>query len=292
MERNTCDLLSRSKSASEETLHSSNEEEDPFRGMEPYLVRRLSSRSIQLPPLAFRQLEQADLRSESENIPRPTSLPLKILPLIAITSADSSGFDVDNGTSAGRSPLDPMTSPGSGLILQANFVHSQRRESFLYRSDSDYDLSPKSMSRNSSIASDIHGDDLIVTPFAQVLASLRTVRNNFAALTNLQDRAPSKRSPMCNQPSINKATITAFHWAGWLMSPEDPPGFFSPGPGTESAWDYLQLFLLDSEDQPWVLVHAEKHVINCTIITVLYYAFKRMTCIVTHKDAETVAMQG
>ncbi|XP_025025284.1 cAMP-specific 3',5'-cyclic phosphodiesterase 4D-like isoform X1 [Python bivittatus] len=120
----------------------------------------------------------------------------------------SYSFDVDNGTSSGRSPLDPMTSPGSGLILQANFVHSQRRESFLYRSDSDYDLSPKSMSRNSSIASDIHGDDLIVTPFAQVLASLRTVRNNFAALTNLQDRAPSKRSPMCNQPSINKATIT------------------------------------------------------------------------------------
>ncbi|XP_061218141.1 cAMP-specific 3',5'-cyclic phosphodiesterase 4D-like isoform X2 [Neopsephotus bourkii] len=117
-------------------------------------------------------------------------------------------FDVDNGTSSGRSPLDPMTSPGSGLILQANFVHSQRRESFLYRSDSDYDLSPKSMSRNSSIASDIHGDDLIVTPFAQVLASLRTVRNNFAALTNLQDRAPSKRSPMCNQPSINKASLT------------------------------------------------------------------------------------
>ncbi|KAM4053005.1 3',5'-cyclic-AMP phosphodiesterase 4D isoform 1-T1 [Anomaloglossus baeobatrachus] len=116
-------------------------------------------------------------------------------------------FDVDNGTSSGRSPLDPMTSPGSGLILQANFVHSQRRESFLYRSDSDYDLSPKSMSRNSSIASDIHGDDLIVTPFAQVLASLRTVRNNFAALTNLQDRAPSKRSAMCNQPSINKASI-------------------------------------------------------------------------------------
>uniref|UniRef100_A0A8B9QLG5 3',5'-cyclic-AMP phosphodiesterase n=1 Tax=Apteryx owenii TaxID=8824 RepID=A0A8B9QLG5_APTOW len=110
----------------------------------------------------------------------------------------------NNGTSSGRSPLDPMTSPGSGLILQANFVHSQRRESFLYRSDSDYDLSPKSMSRNSSIASDI------MQPFClfQVLASLRTVRNNFAALTNLQDRAPSKRSPMCNQPSINKATIT------------------------------------------------------------------------------------
>ncbi|XP_055063455.1 3',5'-cyclic-AMP phosphodiesterase 4D isoform X1 [Misgurnus anguillicaudatus] len=139
-------------------------------------------------------------------------------------------FDVDNGTSSGRSPLDPMTSPGSGLVLQANFVHSQRRESFLYRSDSDYDLSPKSMSRNSSIASDMnnqlqrpglvsrrsepvisgnHGDDLIVTPFAQVLASLRTVRNNFATLTNLQqDRTTNKRSPMCNQTPLTKTSFT------------------------------------------------------------------------------------
>ncbi|XP_019908373.1 cAMP-specific 3',5'-cyclic phosphodiesterase 4D isoform X3 [Esox lucius] len=118
-------------------------------------------------------------------------------------------FDVDNGTSSGRSPLDPMASPGSGLILQGNFVHSQRRESFLYRSDSDYDLSPKSMSRNSSIASDIHGDDMIVTPFAQVLASLRTVRNNFAALTNCsQDRTSNKRSPMCNPPPITKTSFT------------------------------------------------------------------------------------
>ncbi|KAG5199130.1 hypothetical protein MJG53_012332 [Ovis ammon polii x Ovis aries] len=64
--------------------------------MEPYLVRRLSCRNIQLPPLAFRQLEQADLKSESENLQRPTSLPLKILPLIAITSADSSGVYLSN----------------------------------------------------------------------------------------------------------------------------------------------------------------------------------------------------
>uniref|UniRef100_A0A671MTN0 Phosphodiesterase n=1 Tax=Sinocyclocheilus anshuiensis TaxID=1608454 RepID=A0A671MTN0_9TELE len=93
-------------------------------------------------------------------------------------------FDVDNGTSSGRSPLDPMMSPGSGLILQANFVHSQRRESFLYRSDSDYDLSPKLMSRNSSISLNVN-DLLCFTLLLKVLASLRTVRNNFAALTNL-----------------------------------------------------------------------------------------------------------
>uniref|UniRef100_A0AAQ4QQJ5 Phosphodiesterase n=1 Tax=Gasterosteus aculeatus aculeatus TaxID=481459 RepID=A0AAQ4QQJ5_GASAC len=62
-------------------------------------------------------------------------------------------FDVENGLAVGRSPLDPQTSPGSGgLVLQANFPHSQRRESFLYRSDSDFDLSPKGPSRNSSAA--------------------------------------------------------------------------------------------------------------------------------------------
>ncbi|XP_038856731.1 cAMP-specific 3',5'-cyclic phosphodiesterase 4D-like isoform X2 [Salvelinus namaycush] len=138
----------------------------------------------------------------SSGSPYATNKPIDI-------KARRRGFDVDNGTSSGRSPLDPMASPGSGLILQGNFVHSQRRESFLYRSDSDYDLSPKSMSRNSSIASDIHGDDMIVTPFAQVLASLRTVRNHFAALSNCsQDRASNKRSPMCNPPPITKTTFT------------------------------------------------------------------------------------
>ncbi|MBN3316798.1 PDE4D phosphodiesterase, partial [Atractosteus spatula] len=155
-------------------------------------------------------------------------------------------FDVENGLSVGRSPLDPQASPGSGLVLQANFPHSQRRESFLYRSDSDFDLSPKTMSRNSSTASElscshhnynqvclcplclkinkesergvflfafpahvspvslVHGEDMIVTPFAQVLASLRTVRSNFAVLTHLQDRVANKRSSGSNPPSVSK----------------------------------------------------------------------------------------
>ncbi|XP_061739387.1 cAMP-specific 3',5'-cyclic phosphodiesterase 4D-like isoform X3 [Nerophis ophidion] len=127
-------------------------------------------------------------------------------------------FDVENGLSVGRSPLDAQTSPGSGLVLQSNVPHSQRRESFLYRSDSDYDLSPKTMSRNSSTASDLedglkqcevswiprHGEDMIVTPFAQILASLRTVRSNFAVLTHLQDRVGNKWPPSSNQPPLCK----------------------------------------------------------------------------------------
>lgn len=61
-------------------------------------------------------------------------------------------FDLEHGP-PGRGALDPQASPG--LVLQGTFPHGQRRESFLYRSDSDYDLSPKAMSRNSSIASDL-----------------------------------------------------------------------------------------------------------------------------------------
>ena len=64
-------------------------------------------------------------------------------------------LDLENGLSCGRSILDPQAGSGFGRIVQAPAQHSQRRESFLYRSDSDYDLSPKSMSRNSSIASDM-----------------------------------------------------------------------------------------------------------------------------------------
>uniref|UniRef100_A0A672T2P1 Phosphodiesterase n=1 Tax=Sinocyclocheilus grahami TaxID=75366 RepID=A0A672T2P1_SINGR len=59
---------------------------------------------------------------------------------------------IENGPSIGCSPLDLQASPGSGLVLHPNMAsHGQRRESFLYRSDSDYDLSPKSTSRNSSL---------------------------------------------------------------------------------------------------------------------------------------------
>lgn len=60
-------------------------------------------------------------------------------------------FDVENGVSmGGRGTMDSI-SPSSALVLQ-NFP--QRRESFLYRSDSDYELSPKSLSKTSSIASE------------------------------------------------------------------------------------------------------------------------------------------
>ncbi|XP_022256658.1 cAMP-specific 3',5'-cyclic phosphodiesterase, isoforms N/G-like, partial [Limulus polyphemus] len=99
------------------------------------------------------------------------------------------GFDVDDGNSQNRTLLD-ATSPSSGLVLQSM---PQRRESFLYRSDSEFEMSPKSVSRHSSIGSELHLEDLIVTPFAQILQSLRNVRNNYILITNVPANK-SKRS--------------------------------------------------------------------------------------------------
>ncbi|XP_057696269.1 cAMP-specific 3',5'-cyclic phosphodiesterase 4D-like isoform X7 [Corythoichthys intestinalis] len=188
------------------------------------VVRRRYSGPLLLPPLRRRHSCQ-DHHSETHRFSTTHGLPLHRLEALycrALASHDEHRFDVENGLSVGRSPLDAQTSPGSGLVLQSNVPHSQRRESFLYRSDSDYDVSPKTMSRNSSTASDLeeglkqwevswlprHGEDMIVTPFAQILASLRTVRSNFAVLTHLQDRVGNKWPPSSNQPPLCKPCHT------------------------------------------------------------------------------------
>ncbi|MGH0168725.1 UNVERIFIED_CONTAM: hypothetical protein FKN15_055321 [Acipenser sinensis] len=125
--------------------------------------------------------------------------------ILANVTTPTNNFEVENGPSPGRSPLDSQASPG--LVLHPSFPQSQRRESFLYRSDSDYDMSPKTMSRNSSITSEAHTEDLIVTPFAQVLASLRSVRNNFSILANVTTPT-NKRSPVGSQPTVSKASLS------------------------------------------------------------------------------------
>ncbi|XP_073174336.1 3',5'-cyclic-AMP phosphodiesterase 4A isoform X8 [Lepidochelys kempii] len=137
---------------------------------------------------------------------RPLPGPCRSNMALPCSSLHPRSFEVENGPSPARSPLDPQASPG--LVLHPSFPPGQRRESFLYRSDSDYDLSPKTMSRNSSVASESHTEDLIVTPFAQVLASLRSVRNNFSILANIPTPASNKRSPVGSQPTFCKAMLS------------------------------------------------------------------------------------
>ncbi|XP_046952734.1 cAMP-specific 3',5'-cyclic phosphodiesterase 4C isoform X1 [Lynx rufus] len=160
-------------------------------------------------------------------------------------------FDLENGLSCGRSTLDPQAGPGLGRVIQAPAQHGQRRESFLYRSDSDYDLSPKAMSRNSSVASDLHGEDMIVTPFAQVLASLRTVRSNVAALAHLQGRGAATQA-----------------------SVENPLFGSQPPPLTEDTGQKLALETLDELD--WCLDQLETLQTRHSVGEMASNKFKRM----------------
>ena len=84
------------------------------------------------------------MSSERENVNR-----CQLVSALFRFSVDS--FDVENGSSPNRSPLDGGS---AGLVLRDGFPHPQRRESFLYRSDSEFDVSPKSLSRNSSLTSE------------------------------------------------------------------------------------------------------------------------------------------
>ncbi|XP_052656848.1 cAMP-specific 3',5'-cyclic phosphodiesterase 4C isoform X4 [Harpia harpyja] len=202
-------------------------------------VRRRFSGTPLLPPLGCRLAEAA-------RGPEPEGT--RVVFTIE-ESGPSSGdesepprFDLENGP-AGRGTLDPQASPGAGLVLQGTFPHGQRRESFLYRSDSDYDLSPKAMSRNSSIASDLHGEDMIVTPFAQVLASLRTVRSN---LTHLQDRTGNKRASSSSLPSGSKASLADPLPSRWVPLAEDAHQKLSRETLEELDWCLDQLETLQT----------------------------------------------
>ncbi|KAJ4944120.1 hypothetical protein JOQ06_012665 [Pogonophryne albipinna] len=150
--------------------------------------RRLSS-SLQV-PCWLRPRDRTRSPEVLSNVSRPTTLPLRIPPRISITQADADGYEAENGVSPS---LTPLGSQSPGITLHSPFPPGQRRESFLYRSDSDYDMSPKTASRNSLAGEGHTGEDFIVTPFAQVLASLRSVRSNFTILANV---SPVKRSPV------------------------------------------------------------------------------------------------
>uniref|UniRef100_A0A672SRD6 3',5'-cyclic-AMP phosphodiesterase n=1 Tax=Sinocyclocheilus grahami TaxID=75366 RepID=A0A672SRD6_SINGR len=94
-----------------------------------------------------------------------------------------------------------------GILKRANVLPNNPRRPVLYSSECTQTSRPFGKSIHRGIAST--SMTLCFTLLLKVLASLRTVRNNFAALTNLQqDRTSNKRSPMCNQPPLSKASFT------------------------------------------------------------------------------------
>ncbi|XP_069545699.1 3',5'-cyclic-AMP phosphodiesterase 4C-like isoform X2 [Brachyistius frenatus] len=180
------------------------------------------------------------------NMSRPTTLPLRIPPRISITQADADSYEAENGVSPGHTPLG---SQSPSLTLHTSFPQGQRRESFLYRSDSDYDMSPKTVSRNSSLASEGHtAEDFIVTPFAQVLASLRSVRSNFTILANV------------STPTVKRSSL------GGEVSPR----------ATLSEQQYEQLALDTLEELDWCLDQLETIQTHRSVSEMASNKFKRM----------------
>ncbi|XP_071059720.1 3',5'-cyclic-AMP phosphodiesterase 4C-like isoform X2 [Pseudochaenichthys georgianus] len=204
--------------------------------------RRLSS-SLQV-PCWLRPRDRTRSPEVLSNVSRPTTLPLRIPPRISITQADADGYEAENGVSPG---LTPLGSQSPGITLHSPFPPGQRRESFLYRSDSDYDMSPKTASRNSLTGEGHTGEDFIVTPFAQVLASLRSVRSNFTILANV---SPVKRSPV----------------GGPCLSPRE----------ALSEQQYQQMALDTLEELDWCLDQLETIQTHRSVSEMASNKFKRM----------------
>uniref|UniRef100_M3ZYA5 Phosphodiesterase n=1 Tax=Xiphophorus maculatus TaxID=8083 RepID=M3ZYA5_XIPMA len=145
--------------------------------------------------------------------------------------------EAENGVSPAHTPLG---SQSPSRTLNTSLPQGQRRESFLYRSDSDYDMSPKAVSRNSSLASEGHAaEDFIVTPFAQVSV---TKYDWFCCA--------SRRSPL----------------GGVCVSPR----------GTLSDQQYQQLALDTLEELDWCLDQLETIQTHRSVSEMASNKFKRM----------------
>ncbi|KXJ18091.1 cAMP-specific 3',5'-cyclic phosphodiesterase 4D [Exaiptasia diaphana] len=97
-------------------------------------------------------------------------------------------------------------------------VPPQRRESFLYKSDSEFELASKCVtSRHHSFSEGTRVEEL-VTPFAQILSSLRNVRNTFITLTNAKkEKRRGSAGPHLNRTNFSEMQNSI----GLLQIPKD-----------------------------------------------------------------------
>uniref|UniRef100_A0A8C6L0F8 Phosphodiesterase n=1 Tax=Nothobranchius furzeri TaxID=105023 RepID=A0A8C6L0F8_NOTFU len=206
--------------------------------------RRLSP-SLQV-PCWLRPRDRTRSPDILSNTSRPTSLPLRIPPRISITQADADSYEAENGVPQGYTPVG---SQSPSLTLNTSFPQGQRRESFLYRSDSDYDMSPKTVPRNSSLASEGHtAEDFIVTPFAQV--NLFQFTSLSLCIPDLGNGCACRRSPL----------------GGVCVSPR----------ATLSDQQYQQLALDTLEELDWCLDQLETIQTHRSVSEMASNKFKRM----------------
>ncbi|XP_020606542.1 cAMP-specific 3',5'-cyclic phosphodiesterase 4C-like isoform X1 [Orbicella faveolata] len=153
-------------------------------------------------------------------------------------------------------------SDGDRLTLP---VPTQRRESFLYKSDSEFELASKCVtSRHHSFSEGTRVEEL-VTPFAQILSSLRNVRNNFMSLTNAkkEKRRGSVGSHILRNNNLAQDTLNGSGMSsGSLHLPRD------------EGYQKLANNTLDELD--WVLYQLETLQTHTSVSEMASNKFKRL----------------
>ncbi|XP_076439876.1 3',5'-cyclic-AMP phosphodiesterase 4C-like isoform X2 [Babylonia areolata] len=193
----------------------------------------------------------------------------------------SISFDVENGAGPGRTPLEGG-SPSSGLVLQHL---PQRRESFLYRSESDYDLSPKTggprhaaslPGAHPGTSEPQHAEDLIVTPFAQILASLRSVRQNYVSLTNVPPASKDRPRRGSGSAPHSHSLLTNAQGQGSPSPHHLHNTHDTPSPLHPQDESYMKLAIETLEELDWCMEQLETIQTHRSVSDMASSKFKRM----------------
>ncbi|CAE1304724.1 PDE4 [Acanthosepion pharaonis] len=126
---------------------------------------------------------------------------------------------------------------------------------------------PRNKSKNSLSSSSRHSEDLIVTPFAQILASLRSVRNNYLNLTNVN--LPKERT--------RRGSSTGPH--GSQREHHQPPPQTSQNSqsgSTNKDEAYYKMALETLEELDWCLDQLETIQTHRSVSDMASSKFKRM----------------
>ncbi|XP_046847918.1 cAMP-specific 3',5'-cyclic phosphodiesterase 4C-like isoform X2 [Xenia sp. Carnegie-2017] len=96
------------------------------------------------------------------------------------------------------------------LTVPSGYV-PQRRESFIYKSDSEGEISPRCMSPRHASLSDGTRFEELVTPFAQIISSLRIIRNNFMTVSQAKKIESSFKQTLGRRSSYEVNGVSSGH---------------------------------------------------------------------------------
>eukprot|EP00063_Salmo_salar_P010745 XP_013985580.1 PREDICTED: cAMP-specific 3',5'-cyclic phosphodiesterase 4B-like [Salmo salar] len=109
---------------------------------------------VELPSPSLKEKSMSQI-SGVRNLSHSSTLSSSSVPRFGVNTEQEDQLarvnELENGVSPGHTPLG---SQSPSLTLHPSFPQGGRRESFLYRSDSDYDMSPKNSVSRNSIASE------------------------------------------------------------------------------------------------------------------------------------------